>query len=202
METVTAGVCLDYMAISRRAIGTLQRRGVCEWLEREELIAEGCLALSTVRPDSEALAVIVARRAMIDAVRKNERRERGRVEVRGSGTDGAEEASDGDQWDATVYGKQKLQPANTHPDLWEAMKALPAREYQAITLIYWGGKTQADVAVEMGVSRPRVAQIIASAEKKIQNALTNCTPHTITQVRGKEATADRPIGRNGGGEGR
>jgi len=82
------------------------------------------------------------------------------------------------------------------------MKALPAREYQAITLIYWGGKTQADVAVEMGVSRPRVAQIVASAEKKIQNALTNRTPYTITQVRGKEATADRPIGRHGGGEGR
>ena len=117
METTATGqVCLNYMAICKRAIGTLQRRGVCGWVERDELISEGCLALSTRNPATEALAVKIARDAMIDTVRKSERRDRGRVEVR-AGADSADEVSDGDQWDATVYGKQNLQPENTHPNL-------------------------------------------------------------------------------------
>jgi len=185
--TVGAELCSDYLAICKRAIGTLQRRGVCEWIEREELIAEGCLALSTRKPDTAALAVKIARDAMIDAVRKSERQERGRVEVRaGFGADSADEVSDGDQWDATVHGKQNLQPLNTHPDLWEAMKALPARQYQAITLLFWGQKTLADIASEMGVSFQRVSQIIQDAKRNIHSALENSKPHTVTNVRGKE----------------
>jgi RNA polymerase sigma factor (sigma-70 family) len=188
METTAMGpVCLDYLKICQKAIGTLQRRGVCEWLERDELIAEGCLALSMRKPDTEALAVKIARDAMIDTIRKAECRDRGRVEVRVSyGAESADEGSEGDEWDATVYGKQNLQPANTHPDLWEAMKALPARQYQAITLVFWGGKTLADVAGEMGVSFQRVAQIVQEAKKNIHAALENSNPHTVTNVRGKE----------------
>jgi RNA polymerase sigma factor (sigma-70 family) len=187
METTATGqVCLNYMAICKRAIGPLQRRGVCEWVERDELIAEGCLALSMTKPETEALAVKIARDAMIDTIRKTERRDRGRVEVRAT-AEGSDEALDVDALDAAVYGKQKLQPANTHPDLWEAMKALPPREYQAITLVYWGGKMLSEIGTEMGVSQPRVSQIIASAKKHLEAALINRNPHTVTNVRGKEA---------------
>lgn len=187
MESTAAGeVCLNYMPICKRAIGTLQRRGVCEWVEREELIAEGCLALSMRKPETEALAVKIARDAMIDTIRKTERRDRGRVEVR-AGVDGTDEVSEGDQWDAAVYGKQKLQPLNTHPDLWDAMKALPAREYRVLTLVYWGGKTLAEIGIEMGVSQPRVSQLIANAKRNIKSALINRDPHTVTKVRGNEA---------------
>jgi RNA polymerase sigma factor (sigma-70 family) len=184
--TAVRPVCLDYVAICKRAIGTLQRRGVCEWVEREELIAEGCLALSAAVPDTEALAVTIARRAMIDTIRRTERRERGRVEVRASCSDCADEASDGDRWDATVHGKQGLQPVNTHPDLWEAMKALPAREYQAVTLFYWGGKTQAQIADAMGVDQATVSRTMASANKFLYSCI-NGNSHTITNMRGKEA---------------
>jgi len=184
--TVGAELCSDYLAICKRAIGTLQRRGVCEWIEREELIAEGCLALSTRKPDTTALAVKIARDAMIDAVRKNERRNRGRVEVRaGHGAEvNGDEVPEGDQWDATVYGKQKLQPLNTHPDLWEAMKALPARQYQAITLAYWGGETQAEIAVELGVDQATVSRTLEAAKKSL-HACINGNPHTVTNTRGK-----------------
>lgn len=185
---MTEVTCLDYTRVCRKAIGTLQRRGVCGWIERDELIGEGCLALSITDPSTEALAVTIARRAMVDAVRKNERRERGRVEVRG----GCEVAGEGytetpgDEWDVTVYGKDHLQPLNTHLNLWEAMKALPAREYQAVTLSFWGGKTLSDIAGEMGLSFQRVSQIIQSAKRNLRGALENFDPQTINRMRGKE----------------
>ena len=183
--TATEQVCLNYMAICERAIGTLQRRGVCEWVERDELISEGCLALSMAKPDAEALAVTIARRAMIDAIRKNERRERGRVEVRAT-AEGSDEPLDGDELDAAVYGKQKLQPANSHPDLWEAMKSLPARQYQAITLTYWAGMSDEAVAVEMGISSQAVDALLKKAQRNIAAGVGIAIPHTITNVRGKE----------------
>lgn len=83
-------VCVDYLAACRRAIGSLSRSGLLAvsghkfLIERSELVSEGCLALSALRPNTEALAVTVARRAMIDALRKQGRRERGRVQVRSS----------------------------------------------------------------------------------------------------------------------
>jgi RNA polymerase sigma factor (sigma-70 family) len=175
---------MNYLTICKRAIGTLRRRGVCEWVERDELVAEGCLALCKSRPDAEALAVIIARRAMIDTIRKSERRNRGRVEVRDDRVDveNVDEVSEGDRWDATIYGKQNLRPVNTHPDIWEAMKALPEREYRAVTLSFWGGKTLLEIADELGVSFQRVAQIIEAAKKNMRLALENCGPHAITKV--------------------
>ena len=183
-ETAAGPVRLDYLALCKRAIGTLQRRGVCGWVDREELIADGCLALATRNPTTEALAVKVARDAMIDTIRKTDRRERGRVETR-TNPEGSDEALDGDELDVAVYGKQNLQPVNSHPDLWDAMKALPAREYQAITLVYWGRKTQAEVATEMGVDQATVSRILASANKSLQACITG-KPHTVTSMRGNE----------------
>lgn len=176
---------MDYLGICRRAIGTLQRRGVCAFIERDELIGEGCLALSTAKPATEALAVTIARRTMIDAIRKNEVRERGRVEVRPRrGLDGnGDEVCEGDQWDAVVHGKQNLRPENTHTDLWVAMSALPPQEFRAITLSFWGGRTLTEIGCELGVSFQRVSQIIHSAKKNIQSALENAKPRTITNTR-------------------
>ena len=84
-----------------------------------------------------------------------------------------------------MYGKQNLRPVNSHPDLWDAMKALPAREYQAITLAYWGGKTQVEIATEMGVDQATVSRILESAKKSLW-ACINGKPRGITKLRGKE----------------
>jgi RNA polymerase sigma factor (sigma-70 family) len=186
------------MAICKKASRALARQGVCE---RDELMAEGCLALSMRKPDTEGLAVKIARDAMIDLLRKSERRNRGRVEVRSghyaevNGWD----VSDGDQWDATVYGKQKIQPVHTHPDLWEAMKALPEREYRAVTLFYWGGMTQEEIAVEIGIDQQSVSRILKSA-LKILHTCVNGDSRTVTN-RGKRNSTDGPIGPHGGGVG-
>jgi RNA polymerase sigma factor (sigma-70 family) len=195
-------VRVDYLAICKRAVGTLQRRGICEWIEREELISEGCLALSAAKPDKDALAVKIARDAMIDTIRKHERRERGRVEVRsGYCSENPDAVSDGDQWDATVHGKQNLQPVNTHMDLWEAMKALPYRQYQAITLAFWGGMSESSIGGELGITQQAAHALLEKAKKNLREGVVISTSHTVTNVRGERSSAGRPIGRNGGGVG-
>lgn len=184
METTATGqVCLNYMAICKRAIGTLQRRGICEWVERDELISEGCLALSMRNPADEALAVKIARDAMIDTIRKAERRERGRVEVRGA----VEDAPEGDRWDTTVYGNLNLRPVNTHPDLWDALKTLPARQHQAVTLAYWGGMSETQIGIEMRVSRVAAHALLKKAEINLRTGVSKSDSHTVTKMRGKEA---------------
>jgi len=46
-----------------------------------------------------------------------------------------------------------------------------ARQYQAVTLTYWGGKTLAETGMEMGVSLQRVAQILDEAKKTFKMLL-------------------------------
>lgn len=200
METTVSGaVRLDFMAICARSVGTLQRRGVCRFVERDEMISVGCLALVEAQPETEALAVIVARRSMIDLVRRSERRTRGRVEVRaGHGSDvNGGEVADGDQWDAVIHGKQRLQPERCNPDLWEVLKALPVRQYQAVVLIFWAGLTEAAAAVEMGVNQSTVSRVIKEAKKTIGSCI-NSKVRAITYMRGKETQTGGPVGPSGG----
>ena len=184
MEISGQSVCLNFETICQKAIGTLQRRGVCSWIDRDDLMSEGYVALSANNPDTEALAVTIVRRAMIDAIRKNERRERGRVEVRGCGED-ADEMSDGDQWDATVHGRENLQPMNVQADLSESLKALPGRQYQALALAFFGGMTVAETGAEMGISGTAARSLIEKAKKNIRRGVAISEPHTITKVGGK-----------------
>ena len=170
-STVTGGVREHFEEICKRAVGQLGRKGVFHWVERDELISTGYLALAALdtEPD-EALAVIVARRAMIGAVRKNERRNRGRV-------DDPIEALPG----------VRLRPEGAHVDLWEAMKALPSRQYQAVMLTYWGGQSESAVAVEMGVSHQAVHALIEKAKINIRMGVAIPLPRAITNMRGTEA---------------
>jgi RNA polymerase sigma factor (sigma-70 family) len=59
------------------------------------------------------------------------------------------------------------------PDIYEALKALPPREYRVVMLFYWGGKSQSEIAGELSVSQPRVAQILAAAQKNLRTVLIN-----------------------------
>jgi DNA-directed RNA polymerase specialized sigma24 family protein len=72
-------------------------------------------------------------------------------------------------------------------DIYEALKAISPREYRVVMLFYWGGKSQAEIAVELSVSQPRVAQILASAEKNLRAALINRESRLNTNMRGEIA---------------
>jgi len=188
-ETGTPEVSLDHVAICNQAIGTLERRGVCQWIERAELISEGCLALLQAAVVDEALGVVVARRAMVTAVRRNEVRQRGRQEVE---TANSRENSDGravpegDQWDTVVYGRKYLSPAGRNYETWETIKALPSRQFQAVMLVFWGGKSTDQAAGEMGVCGQRVRQILGDAKKNIREALANRNVRAMTTMGGEK----------------
>jgi RNA polymerase sigma factor (sigma-70 family) len=176
----------DYLKVCQKAVRTFQRQGICEWVEREELISEGCLALAIRAPGTEAMAFKIARDAMIDAIRKSGRRNRGRVEVRSAlGADA--DVSEGDQWDETIHGKQHLQPISTHPDLWDAMKELPERQYRAVTLTYWADMTDAEVAAEMGITHQAVHLLLTKAKINIREGVAIGDSHTVTNMRGNVA---------------
>jgi RNA polymerase sigma factor (sigma-70 family) len=172
---------MDYQDVSHKALGSLRRRAVTEYIEAEELLSVGVLALVEAAPTDEALAVVIARRAMIDAVRRNERRERGRV------WPVMEDVTEDDDLDALdtlmSSGGRALAPATVHADIWEVMKALPAREYQIVTLHFWGGKSQAAIAIELGVSQMTVSRSLENAKNLMAECL-NGKFHPITNTRG------------------
>ena len=197
---------LNRQAVCEKAIAPFRRRGLSQQLQRVielgDLLSAGMLALIENGTQDEGLAVKVARAEMVDTIRREARRLRGMVEVREGYTNTAgEEIANTDQWDTAIYGKQHLQPVNTHPDLWEAMKALPAREYQVVTLSFWGGKTQEEIATEMGVDQATVSRILDSAKNLLRECI-NGESQTITKMEGERSFADRPFGRHGGGVGR
>ena len=181
MNTKTENTELDYLGICKRAVGTLARRGVCEFIERDELVSIGCLALVTAGVTEKALGVTVARRAMIDAIRGNEVRQRGRRDV--SSRDN--ESPAGDAWDALVYSSVNIAPARSL-DVWEAMKALPALQFRVIMLYFWGGESQCSIAETLGVDQTTVSRLIIAAKKNLRGCI-NSGVQSITTVEGKNA---------------
>ena len=180
MESLTEKSELDYLAICERAIGTLARRGVCHYIERDELVSVGYLAIISAGVTDEALAVTVARRAMFNLIDHSAVRSSRAESV--STPDG--ETPYGDEWDALIYSRAKIAPANHSIDVWEAMKALPPKQFTVIMRIFWGNETQAAVAEDMGVSQPMVVKILNAAKKNLRQVI-NGKPQLITLLEGK-----------------
>ena len=55
--------------------------------------------------------------------------------------------------------------------LWEALKALPPRQYRAVVLVYWVGLSEEEAAAEMGIVRTTVEYLIGRAEENIKKIL-------------------------------
>lgn len=194
---------IDATALSRRAIGTLRRSGVGRYMDTRDLISVGVVAILQHGTQEEALAVIVARRAMLDALKGNSVRERGRVQLKkghafeSSGVD----LSGWEMWDTTVYGKVNLVPEHMHVDLWGAMRALPRRQYRAVSLVFWGGLTEEQAGGVMGIQKPAVSKLIARAvgalKKKLGGDGNISIPQSITNMRGEETRRAVPLDRTG-----
>jgi RNA polymerase sigma factor (sigma-70 family) len=88
-----------------------------------------------------------------------------------------------------------IQPdAGNRLELYDALAALPPRQYQAVVLTYWGGNrsaecatdddtpsgmTQNQVAAEMGISQQAVARLLDSAKKTLREVVkAGCQSHT------------------------
>lgn len=76
------------------------------------------------------------------------------------------------------------------------MRALTPRQYLAVTLTFWGGMTQLQVGVEMGISERAAGRLIERATMEIKNVLGGVqkpTSQTLTHVRGERNPAERSI---------
>ena len=180
---------MDYLAISKQALGGLQAQGVCRYVEAEELVSRGVLAILEARATEEPLAVVIARNRMCDAIDSNEVRTRGRVPVREGhalACDG-EEPSVGDMWDETIHHGQNLQPEAPQVDLLDSLSALPPRQYRAVVLTYWGGMSYAEVGKSMGIKPRTVKYLLTEAKKNIANTLPFSKSQPMTSIEGKEA---------------
>lgn len=190
MKQTVRDLCGEYPAIDK-ALGRLRRLGVLRYVEEDELISVAAMALIERGPMSEALSVTVARRAMIALIRRNEVRQRGRVYASGGHEAEVSGAviSEADQWDAMIYGKQHIQPGH-RIDLWEAMGALPAREYRVLVLSFWGGCTQGEIGADLGISQQMVCKILERAKKNLASVV-NGESRAIT-YREREITVTHP----------
>jgi len=176
----------DHLSIIRRVVDREMARGVMPWVDRSDLedVAQMALVEAAGKFDGccpfAAFAYKSVRGAVLDELKALSVRNRGRDDVRAA--TGVGEVSEGDRWDATVYGRQNLCPVSDAPNLWEAMKALPPRQYRAVMLTYWGGNrstkcdapagmTQDQVAGEMGISQQAVAKILASAKRTLREVV-------------------------------
>lgn len=193
MET-TGEVCLDYLAVCRKAAGTLMRRAVCRYVERDELVSEGYMAVLQSGATDEALAVTVARRAMINLIRKTEVRQRDREFV--TDVDIAKAAgSVGDAMDWKIYGARNTdRPEGVRLDIWEALSSLPTVQYRAAVLLFWGNRSQSEIATELGVGQQHVSRILSAMKNNLREICVKRNSQTITNMRGNSAT-------NGAGNG-
>jgi len=184
MNTETENLIKNNLAIVSRVVGREMARGVVPWVDRSDLedVAQMALveAAGKFRVGScpfGAFAYREVRTAVLMELRRLRVRFRGRAEM--------PEHVD-------------LQPEAAHRlELYDALAALPPRQYQAVMLTYWGGNrsiecatgddtpsgmTLEQVGEEMGVSFGRVAQILRAAQKNLREALQNSVPQTRTWI--------------------
>ena len=68
-------------------------------------------------------------------------------------------------FEARVLRRERVREAvpQTNPELWEAVRALPPRQAQAVALRYVADLPEAEIASVMGVSRGTVASTLSDA---------------------------------------
>jgi RNA polymerase sigma factor (sigma-70 family) len=64
-------------------------------------------------------------------------------------------------------------------ELWDAVKTLPSRQYLAVFLTYWGGMSDEEVAIEMGITSQAVDTLLQKAYKKIKKCVGGWNKHPL-----------------------
>lgn len=157
----------DAARLVRRLAGRLRSRSR---LDADDLHGEGLLALTRAGFPDGGLAHKIADGAMHDALRRERTQQQGRV-------DPAEIDNVTSEGTAGNYR------------LWEAVKALPPKQYQAISLHYWAGHTAEEVAAIMEISPAGAKRCIERALDSMRELLgssgRNTPPNTAIQVEGE-----------------
>jgi RNA polymerase sigma factor (sigma-70 family) len=198
----------EYFEACRKALGALVRVGVLHYIEKDELIGVGCLAIVMSEVRDEALAVTIAQRAMMKAIERNEVRQRGRVRL----SNNEDEISDEDAMDELLYSSTDIAPEERLIDVNEAMSALTTRQYDALSLRFWDNASQAEIASEMKIDQSNVSRAIDSAKRAVRDRINinstknapldriNKRAHRITLLEGKHTDSQNKHIRESGTE--
>lgn len=184
MNTQAEELIGNNLSIISRVVGREMARGVMPWVDRSDLedVAQMALveAAAKFRDGGcpfEAFAYKTVRGAVLNELKALSVRNRGRAEMPAD-------------IDRQADSGQRL-------ELYDALAALPPRQYQVVMLTYWGGNrsaecstgddtpsgmTQAQIAEALGVDQKTVSRDLDAAKKTLRACL-NCGPQLHTWLR-------------------
>ena len=165
-ELVRTFDVVELLPMVRRVVKRI-KRSLPYWAEEDELV--GCASLALWQKGTRmtaALARKIIENTIIDVARKEEVRRRDRYEPEFSRE--APEPSDSDN---VLDINEKAPPAGGWFMLWEAIKALPYRQREAVILGYWAGYDAQDTATLMGIGRRAAQRLLARGAESVKNLL-------------------------------
>ncbi|WP_127794360.1 sigma-70 family RNA polymerase sigma factor [Agromyces sp. LHK192] len=138
--------------------------------EKDDVVSEAMLSVASNPPTEEirnweAFLVRVVKNKAYDRIRAAEVRHFGRT----LDMDHDDHAELGD--DAITDTDEKLDGARAGAHVWDSMAVLDERERQVIREVIQNQRPQGEVGDELGVSRPRVNQILKAALQKLREEL-------------------------------
>lgn len=155
-------------ALHRVAASVLREVGLQD--EKDDVVSEAMLSVASNPPTEEirnweAFLVRVVKNKAYDRIRAADVRHFGRA----LDMDHDDQAAPED--DAIADADEKLDRARAGAHVWDSMAVLDERERWVIREVVQNERAQGDVAEELGVSRPRVNQILKTALQKLREEL-------------------------------
>jgi RNA polymerase sigma factor (sigma-70 family) len=159
---------IDLLPVVAKAVANLKSK-LPFWADVEDMKSLALIEiLEHGEPMTEALAYLIAKRSLIDWARKEQLRRKGRQEsgVRDTspGSDPSPEAENIPEYRATAA-------ADVFARIWEAVKALPDRQREAMILAYWGGQDTRESGALMGVTDRAVQGLLAKGQVSLKKIL-------------------------------
>lgn len=158
-------------ALARRVARTLPATPVCDC---DDLTQVGVMALMAARPDSERVALTIARRQMIDELRQKGGRLRSAR--RRSGMNYLSERAHWYNGEAFTFESTIADPCDAlnvlerriagQQAIIAALAAMRPRERAVIVEYAVRGRLMREIAVAMGLSNSRIAQLISRARTR------------------------------------
>jgi RNA polymerase sigma factor (sigma-70 family) len=142
------------------------------WVERDELISEAYQAVYRTQVSELTHVSTVAYSAMIDWLRKEGVRRRGRVELPDSDND-SDNGCNPVNSDESVLQLRQNTPGviGRNARVSEALKALPPRQYNAVQLLFWKDCSHAETAQRMSTTIGAVKMLKSRAEANLKSVL-------------------------------
>lgn len=184
MSTATVGVCLDADAaiiealpLVTKAVRAVRAKGLPHWADAEEMEGEGNLALcAAVAAGKRGAGVLYTsiHSAVVNYIQREEVRHRGQVntedDAQADHSQGSTRLTSGAvvglvDWQAEE--DMRVKKIALH----DAMAQLPDTDRHVMTMHFFGGLTQADIARKTGVSQQAISATISKSTEALKKIM-------------------------------